>query len=291
MFTRIIIDSKNTLFFEINRANSTASALSVTSSSEPSSKVALTIRHPGNGKTDFLAFKIKTTNPKRYLVRPHQGLIAPYDSQTVTILMIEKEKHLLIEEYSVNPKKKSNIFRTKDKFLVQSYMISAPVNVENCEETLDLLWGTISKFKFANNTLNVRCAIVDFAMSTTSSITSTDNMSLTASHTTDRHHSSTMLYNELISLRKKFLDLSSFSEHLISEHDVLKCSIDENKLKLERVRLGLSENSNILYLLFKLIFFCILVVSCFVIGIRCGFQNIDKEDPWWCHVPILWLFF
>ena len=90
-------------------------------------------------------------------MRPHQGLIAPYDSQTVTILMIEKEKHLLIEEHSINPKKKSNIFRTKDKFLVQSYMISAPVNVENCEETLDLLWGTISKFKYQKQITVAHC--------------------------------------------------------------------------------------------------------------------------------------
>merc|ERR1712084_25879 len=105
MFGKIIIEPKNALFFELNRANSTASAISVTSSSEPSSKASLTIRHPGNGKTSYLAFKIKSTNPKRYLVRPHQGLIAPYDSQTITIFLIEKEKHFLIDEHTNSTRK------------------------------------------------------------------------------------------------------------------------------------------------------------------------------------------
>jgi len=268
MFNKIKLEPKNVLLFELNRASSNSSALSVNSFTEPSSRCELTIRHPGQGRSEYLAFKIKSTNPKRYLVRPHQGLVAPYESQKVTILMIEKEKNMLLDEHC--SKKKTNMFGTKDKFLVQSYYVSRSlINTEQyTEHALTIMWGTVSKFKFTNNTLSVRCTVVDFAMSTTSSIVSSDSFS--ASY--DRQ-SGNGLGNELSSLRKRYADLSSFSEHLLAERDRVRDSVEENRMKLDRVRIGLPEDTHISNWILKMAITCVLIISCFMIGIYLGFRN------------------
>ncbi|CAM9678494.1 unnamed protein product, partial [Choristocarpus tenellus] len=38
-----------------------------------------------------IAFKVKTTEPKRYLVRPNQGLIDVGTSEKVNVYLVERE--------------------------------------------------------------------------------------------------------------------------------------------------------------------------------------------------------
>ena len=62
--------------------------------------------------------QVKTTQPRRYLVRPNQGLIAPGSSETISILLVEKDKQLLLSSYERLGQ--SGLDHSKDKFLVQS---------------------------------------------------------------------------------------------------------------------------------------------------------------------------
>ncbi|ONK59001.1 uncharacterized protein A4U43_C08F1950 [Asparagus officinalis] len=59
-------------------------------------------------KTDqYVAFKVKTTNPKKYCVRPNAGIVLPGSTCNVTVTMqAQKESPLDM--------------RCKDKFVLQS---------------------------------------------------------------------------------------------------------------------------------------------------------------------------
>ncbi|CAM9350431.1 unnamed protein product [Discosporangium mesarthrocarpum] len=61
------------------------------------------------------AFKVKTTKPKRYLVRPNQGTVAPGATTVVSILLLAQEKRLLMEEY-----RETGSTDESNKFMVQS---------------------------------------------------------------------------------------------------------------------------------------------------------------------------
>ncbi|XP_047318251.1 vesicle-associated protein 1-3-like [Impatiens glandulifera] len=63
-------------------------------------------------KTDqHVAFKVKTTSPKNYCVRPNNGLVLPGSSCSVTVTM-QAQKEL-----------PSEYMQCKDKFLVQSVLV------------------------------------------------------------------------------------------------------------------------------------------------------------------------
>ncbi|CAG9463919.1 unnamed protein product [Pedinophyceae sp. YPF-701] len=69
------------------------------------SSTFLTLNNP---TSKFVAFKIKTTSPKRYCVKPSSGLLKPQQTQEVQISLLGKEAGSL------------QIGLTTDKFLVQS---------------------------------------------------------------------------------------------------------------------------------------------------------------------------
>ncbi|KAG7558143.1 Major sperm protein (MSP) domain [Arabidopsis suecica] len=61
--------------------------------------------------TQCVAFKVKTTNPRKYCVRPNTGVVLPGDSCNVTVTMqAQKEAPLDMQ--------------CKDKFLVQTVVVS-----------------------------------------------------------------------------------------------------------------------------------------------------------------------
>ena len=65
--------------------------------------------------------QVKTTQPRRYLVRPNQGLIKHGQSEEVTIILVDKEKQILLNEFEqIGP---GAIESSKDKFLIQSKVV------------------------------------------------------------------------------------------------------------------------------------------------------------------------
>ncbi|XP_042054848.1 vesicle-associated protein 1-3-like isoform X2 [Salvia splendens] len=62
-------------------------------------------------KTDqYVAFKVKTTNPKRYCVRPNVGVVLPYSMCNITVTM-QAHKEVPAD------------MQCRDKFLVQSVIV------------------------------------------------------------------------------------------------------------------------------------------------------------------------
>ncbi|CAN6460742.1 unnamed protein product [Victoria cruziana] len=70
-------------------------------------------------KTDhYVAFKVKTTSPKKYCVRPNTGVILPRSSCDVTVTMQAQREA-------------PSDLRCKDKFLVQSVISNHGVTVKD----------------------------------------------------------------------------------------------------------------------------------------------------------------
>ncbi|KAF3795260.1 Vesicle-associated protein 1-3 [Nymphaea thermarum] len=67
--------------------------------------------HLANKTGDYVAFKVKTTNPKKYCVRPNTGVVAPRSACDVTVTM---------QAQSEAPPD----MRCKDRFLIQSVVTS-----------------------------------------------------------------------------------------------------------------------------------------------------------------------
>ncbi|KAL3761950.1 hypothetical protein ACHAWU_010127 [Discostella pseudostelligera] len=111
----IEVSPDSTLQFTITNDPPTADG------AEGASRCVMTLRHPGL-TNQHLAFKVKTTQPRRYLVRPNQGIVAPGSSETVSILLVDKERYVLWSTY--DRLGQSALDHSKDKFLVQSCVVS-----------------------------------------------------------------------------------------------------------------------------------------------------------------------
>nr|XP_043621109.1 vesicle-associated protein 1-3-like [Erigeron canadensis] len=75
-------------------------------------------------KTDqYIAFKLKTTNPKRYSVRPNAGIVLPRSVCNVTVTMQA-------------PKEAPPNMQSKDKFLLQA--VVAPDGATNKDITVEM---------------------------------------------------------------------------------------------------------------------------------------------------------
>lgn len=70
---------------------------------------SLSLYNPTN---KYVAFKVKTTSPKKYCVRPNTGMVAPGNTTEVTVIMQQQKE---------NP---PDLAACKDKFLVQSIAVT-----------------------------------------------------------------------------------------------------------------------------------------------------------------------
>ncbi|CAH9110224.1 unnamed protein product [Cuscuta epithymum] len=90
-----------------------------------------------SNKTDqYVAFKVKTTNPKKYCVRPNAGVVLPNSTCNVTVTMQA-------------PKEAPPDLQCKDKFLIQSTI--APDGATTKDLSAELFkagtWREMNEFK------------------------------------------------------------------------------------------------------------------------------------------------
>lgn len=74
-----------------------------------------TILRVTNTSNDNIAFKVKTTQPSWYYVRPNQQVLSPGQSEDVAVVLVEAECNRFIEQGDISGKTISN-----HRFLVQS---------------------------------------------------------------------------------------------------------------------------------------------------------------------------
>merc|ERR1719215_1977495 len=207
----------------------------------------MTLRHPGGPKqNEHIAFKVKTTQPRRYLVRPNQGLIAPGTSETISILLVEKDKQALLQSYERLGQ--SGLDHSKDKFLVQSCTVDKTFAAKKLGSQTDLydalttMWNSVtsggSSAALQNKKLHVRHIV-----STSPSLAGTSNTSgskgvaprlETTQHSNMVEMSADQISSELSNLRRKYDELVSFSVNLTAERDILSNTLEQTKRDYNR---------------------------------------------------------
>ena len=102
-----------------------------------------------------VAFKIKTTEPKRYLVRPNQDVLGALAECTVKIILQRRERSSLVKEHSSGEQAPS-----PDKFLVQTTKVDDEmfetvrrVDVKTQTAMMQSMWKTKGRKETQNTRL------------------------------------------------------------------------------------------------------------------------------------------
>lgn len=226
-----------------------------------SSRCVMTLTHPGL-TNQHLAFKVKTTQPRRYLVRPNQGIVAPGSSETVSILLVDKDRQVLWSTY--DRLGQSALDHSKDKFLVQSCVVSDEFSAQfqneprveggqykkELVESLTAMWNQAtagSTVPVFNKKLHVRHVVANAmagaggSSSATAAAPAGGAGSLPATfqegvdkRTNTEKMSPEQLYDEVASLRRKYDELVAFSVNLTAERDILNNTLEQTKRDLNR---------------------------------------------------------
>jgi hypothetical protein len=199
---------------------------------------------------------VKTTQPRRYLVRPNQGLIRPGESETVSILLVEKDKQLLLQSY--DRLGQSALDHSKDKFLVQS--TGAPSDFvekygggttrsgdskanKELADALTSMWNSASSLPVVNKKLHVKHVVVENSGSGPSADGgggkvggNTGSMLATKLPPAPSMENMTpeQMFNEVSNLRRKYDELVAFSVNLTAERDILNNTLEQTKRDLNR---------------------------------------------------------
>jgi len=211
-------------------------------------RCSLTLKHPGN-TDEHLAFKVKTTQPRRYLVRPNQGLVAPGSAETISIILVDKDKQVLLQSFDrLGP---AALEHSKDKFLVQSCCVSrefatryndekkkadsqvgenAAKSAKELAEALTGMWNAVTSAgsnPIFNKKLHVR-HVVDVAPIDPKPPVVEPLKPLPEDMTQEQ------MFAEISSLRRKYDELVSFSVNLTAERDILNNTLEQTKRDLNR---------------------------------------------------------
>jgi vesicle-associated membrane protein-associated protein A len=210
---------------------------------------------------------VKTTQPRRYLVRPNQGLIAPRSSETLSILLVDKDKQTLLHAY--DRLGQSALDHSKDKFLVQSCAVSTDFSKRYLEEkassksdstssrelsdALTSMWNAVTSGNLQpvyNKKLHVRHTVL--LADKTGTAASTNMVSAASSNNNNTATSKMVkpvepmsmaqmenmtpeqMFHEVASLRRKYDELVSFSVNLTAERDILNNTLEQTKRDLNR---------------------------------------------------------
>jgi hypothetical protein len=176
-------------------------------------------------------------------VRPNQGLLGPKESETISILLVEKDKQILLQSYERLGQ--SGLDHSKDKFLVQSCAVGpsfgAKANGDSAElyDALTSMWNSVtsggSAASLFNKKLHVRHVVQDGgAKATTNSTTAPPAKLEGASKSNMEKMTQEQLVTELTNLRRKYDELVSFSVNLTAERDILSNTLEQTKRDFNR---------------------------------------------------------
>eukprot|EP00612_Vaucheria_litorea_P006133 CAMPEP_0171470932 /NCGR_PEP_ID=MMETSP0946-20130122/418_1 /TAXON_ID=109269 /ORGANISM="Vaucheria litorea, Strain CCMP2940" /LENGTH=250 /DNA_ID=CAMNT_0012000355 /DNA_START=207 /DNA_END=955 /DNA_ORIENTATION=- len=193
------------------------------------------------------SFKIKTTKPKRYLVRPNQGIIMPGESEKVMIVILGPEKAIILDDYA-----KTGVWDDSNKFLVQSTVVEDSF-VDEFKGTLpkdhpsmiNYLWSDQTKYfkeikqkklrvKFLGGEKAIKMSMENRQQPDRSTL---NRFSSAISNLTSSKETSTgdvKLWSEVKDLKKRYEDLVAYTVNLTAERDSLQHNLDTAKENLNR---------------------------------------------------------
>jgi vesicle-associated membrane protein-associated protein A len=184
-------------------------------------------------------------------VRPNQGLIGPGGSETVQIILVEKDKANLLQSHQ-RLGQSGALDHSKDKFLVQICTVTEHFTKtfqgdQNRYGSLSTLWrgvtATASRTVVANKKLHVRHVVASDGLGAGSvRIAASGNLDRGGAVTTKHESilkamesmSQEQLLAEVTGLRRKYDELVAFSVNLTAERDILKNTLEQTERDLNR---------------------------------------------------------
>jgi hypothetical protein len=244
------VSPESALQFTLTRDSSSEKA------ADGTARCVMTLKHPGN--SSYLAFKVKTTQPRRYLVRPNQGIVAPGTTETVNIVLVEKEKQILLQSF--DRLGQSALDHSKDKFLVQSCVVDesfarnylsqkdslnddhSPEAIQagkELTESLISMWNAVNSgddVQIFNRKLQVRHVVPpsSAAGDTPSGGKGQSCRSQLWDKTSLENMTQEQMFMEISTLRRKYDELVTFSVNLTAERDILNNTLEQTKRDLNR---------------------------------------------------------
>lgn len=203
-----------------------------------------TLRIISNESTAPMLFKVKTTRPLRYLVRPNQGIIQPGETALVIVVLQKKDCYELL---SMNENERS---LANDKFLVQSASVTASVASEMAAYdakqqavAITEAWNNMPKEKIASKKLRCAFTVEEVVVATepqnatelSNSLLRT-NLALSPSPSPKKQSQKQETSAEVASLRKKYDELVAFTVQLTAQRDNLVNELDDKKFQLKKVQ-------------------------------------------------------
>jgi hypothetical protein len=179
-------------------------------------------------------------------VRPNQGLLSPNCSETISILLVEKDKLTLLQSYERLGQ--SGLDHSKDKFLVQSCAVGSAFAAKATGDTTELydaltsMWNSVtsggSTTPIFNKKLHVRHVVQDSGAASRSAPSggagSAPTPTKLASNSNMENMTQGQLVTELTNLRRKYDELVSFSVNLTAERDILSNTLEQTKRDFNR---------------------------------------------------------
>ncbi len=181
-------------------------------------------------------------------MRPNQGLIAPGDSETVSIVLVEKDKQLLLNSYLRLGQ--SALDHSKDKFLVQATKVEsdfageASKGSKELTEALTALWNTSSDLPLVNKKLHVKHIVLESSSAPgaidagsippkSPSVTIATAAQLPPIKSME-NMTPEQMFAEVSNLRRRYDELVAFSVNLTAERDILNNTLEQTKRDLNR---------------------------------------------------------
>ena len=182
------------------------------------------------------AFKVKTTTPDRYLVKPNHGLIHPNRADEISIVVAEMKKTGILARAKLD----SRIHCT-DKFLVQSAIIdpllASQLEGQTSSERADAITRLLNKR--GKNELGAKKMLVHFTYpeldcdyehtNLEAEKESVKKLSLETATLAPIPGNPEAMFSEIVALRKKYDDLVEFAVRLTAERDSLSTELQNAK--------------------------------------------------------------
>jgi len=199
------------------------------------------VLHVTNISPNKILFKVKTTQPNWYYVRPNQQVLDVGQTADVTILLVESECNRYLDQIAANVEVEST---DKHRFLVQTKTITDEefLTIKSPEEISKLWDGTKDdkksfrlkvEFKYQKN---VKAPVP--AKTSTSVIENVERFRERLGRDTNEDtlapSSPEVMLTELQNLRKKYDAVVEYTVHLTAERDTIVTQLEELQRELNR---------------------------------------------------------
>jgi len=174
-----------------------------------------------------IAFKVKTTSPERYLVKPNHGLIRRGRQTEIVIIIVHAKKQDILSETPM---------RCSDKFLVQSCGIDDELANDLESKTSHEVAETITRLlvKKDKRDLRAKKLPVELLFAKPVGNGSSNNVrplhkALEATISSPMPGTPEAMFAEIVTLRKKYDDLVAFTVNLTAERDSLSADLANSR--------------------------------------------------------------